>query len=216
MILNIAAGVFALLALVLLALSLRALGRRRIVRAGGLGVGGSLFALAALLAAAVALNLYTYERLTHEAPVVDVRFRALAPQLYEAVLSFPQGDSRRAELAGDEWQLDARILKWRGFATVLGLDPLYRLERLSGRYHSAAQEQSARRTVFALGAERGFDLWAAARRGGGWLALIDAVYGSAAFLPMRDGAVYRVSVTASGLIARPLNQVATDAVAQWQ
>ena len=44
-----------------------------------------------------------------------------------------------------------------------------------------------------------------------WLPFVDAVYGSATYMPMADGARYQVSITQSGLIARPLNPAA-DAV----
>jgi hypothetical protein len=44
---------------------------------------------------------------------------------------------------------------------------------------------------------------------------MDALYGSATFLPMADGALYEIKVSQSGLVARPLNQAARDAVAGW-
>ncbi len=119
------------------------------------------------------------------------------------------------QLAGDEWQLDARVLKWSGLASVLGFEPLYRLERLSGRYLSALQELSAQRTVHTFADDDGFDLWGSARLSG-WIPWVDAVYGSAAYLPMRDGASYSVTVARSGLVARPLNEAATRAIADWQ
>ena len=37
-------------------------------------------------------------------------------------------------LRGDEWQMDARVVNWKPPATLLGLDPIYQLDRLSGRY----------------------------------------------------------------------------------
>jgi len=44
-----------------------------------------------------------------------------------------------------------------------------------------------------------------AKRYGRWLSFVDVVYGSAAYLPMVNGARREISVTQSGLIARPLN-----------
>ena len=123
---------------------------------------------------------------------------------------------RRTQLAGDEWQLDARVLKWSGLATVLGFEPVYRLERLSGRYYSVAQERSARRTIesFTI-VDSGFDLWSTLRLSDNWVPWVDAVFGSAAYLPMRDGAHFRVTIGSSGLLARPLNDSAIKAVADW-
>ena len=41
-----------------------------------------------------------------------------------------------------------------------------------------------------------------------WVPWLDALYGSATFLPMADGALYEIKVSQSGLVARPLNQAA--------
>jgi hypothetical protein len=50
----------------------------------------------------------------------------------------------------------------------------------------------------------GFDVWEFARQSGEWLPGVDAAYGSSVFLPMRDGMRYEVSLSATGLLARPL------------
>ena len=44
----------------------------------------------------------------------------------------------------------------------------------------------------------------------------DALIGSAAFVPIADGALDTVSESQSGLIARPANQAARDAAAGWR
>ena len=105
-------------------------------------------------------------------------------------------------LQGDEWQLDVRMIKWRNWLTFLGEDPLFRLERISGRYVLADQAVQNAPTAHALGDGSGFDVWAFARRSGHWLPGIDAAYGSSVFLPMRDGARYRVTISPTGLLAR--------------
>ncbi len=101
-------------------------------------------------------------------------------------------------------------------ATVAGFDTVYRLERLSGRYASIAQELSAPRTVHALGGEEPFDLWTVARRYNKYVPMVDALYGSAAYVPMAEGADYVVSVSASGLVVRPDNDAARKAVGGWK
>ena len=60
------------------------------------------------------------------------------------------------------------------------------------------------------------DLWRIAERHGNWLPVLDAVYGSAAYLPMSDGAEYRIWLSQSGLVARPLNAEADGAVRTWR
>jgi len=46
--------------------------------------------------------------------------------------------------------------------------------------------------------------------------LADALYGSAAYVPMAEGAEYAVSVSASGLVVRPGNDAARKAVGGWK
>jgi hypothetical protein len=171
-----------------------------------LGTGGAL----------LAASLHTYARLTQEQEAARAVFRELAPKRYELILVLKTEPARRFEIRGDEWQIDARVLKWKGMATLLGLDTLYRFERVAGRYADTAQEKSAPRTVHALSAEAGFDLWAALKRHQRWLPLADTHYGSAAYAPMADGAQYSVNVSTTGLLIRPLNEAAKKALGGWK
>jgi hypothetical protein len=176
---------------------------------------GSVFALAALMMLAVGANLRTYQRLTYEAPAATLAFRKVSERYWTVEVEAQSGAYRTLDLRGDEWQLDARIIKWHGFGIVLGLDTLYRFDRLSGRYRDVELERSAPRTVHALGGESpGLDLWALAQKR--WLPLVDASYGSSVYLPAAEGARYEVKVSASGLVARPINEPARAALAAWR
>ena len=87
---------------------------------------------------------------------------------------------------------------------MLGASPLYRLDRISGRYADAAEESERERSVASLENNNPFDLLDLKRRFPQWLPWIDADYGSAAYLPLVDGGSYRVSLSpAGGLVARP-------------
>jgi hypothetical protein len=125
------------------------------------------------------------------------------------------GESWFYELRGDEWQLDAQILTWHGYANLLGLDSYYRLHRLSGRYKDIEQEATAPRTVHALATDDRIDLWSYANEYKDWMSMVDATYGSAVFLPMNDTARYSISISRNGLVARPDNEVARKAVNNW-
>jgi hypothetical protein len=123
---------------------------------------------------------------------------------------------RHFQVRGDEWQVDARVLKWRAMGNLVGLDTLYRLERLSGRYGDVTSERALQRTVHDLAEDPGLDLWTLTRRYQRYVPLADALYGSAAFVPMAEGAEYVVSVSASGLVVRPGNEAARKAVGGWK
>lgn len=191
------------LGVLLLIAGLRRAWSLRLFAAARAWLGGLLLVALALLLFGVASNLHTYARLTWEQPVAQLAFEQLGEQRYRARLTRPSGESRELELRGDEWQLDARVLKWRGWANLLGLDARYRLERISGRYRDIEQERSAPRTPHELAEARGIDLWELAQRQPRWLPFVDAIYGSATYLPMADGARYQVSLGQGGLIARP-------------
>lgn len=189
--------------------------RRRIL--SGLLCG--LFALVLLLLPAgiglVAGNLVTYTRLTHEQRALKADFTRTGEHQFDAVLTFPSGDVQRVALRGDEWQVDARIVKWKPLANIVGFDAAYRLERISGRYSEIADERSAPHTVYALSEPTRLDVWSLVRRLSAWLPWVDALYGSAVYVPMADGASFAVLVTQSGLLVRPLNAGAEHAVGAW-
>ncbi|HMN43356.1 MAG TPA: hypothetical protein PKE27_02215 [Povalibacter sp.] len=190
----------------LLILACQRLLRARFLAAGGSAVMGFLLLACAALFFVVSLNLHTYARLTYEQPVAEIVFESRGPQRYRATLTrMPAGEMQIFILAGDEWQLDARVLKWKGWANLLGLDAQYRLERVGGRYRDIEQERHAERTVYGLSENPGVDLWDLSTKYPRWLPFVDAVYGSATYMPMAEGARYQVSLTQSGLIARPLN-----------
>jgi hypothetical protein len=209
--------VCAALGLLALFVSLRRLLRARFFAATRSGILGLLLVAGAALLFAFSLTLHTYARLTYEQPVAHLSFVALGPQLYTATLvRAPSGDVETFALNGDEWQLDARVLKWRGVANLLGLDARYRLERLGGRYVEIEQERSGPRSVYALGPAPALDLWLLARAYPRWLPFVDAVYGSATYLPMADDARFAVTISQTGLLARPANEAAQAAVGAWR
>ncbi|HEY8538500.1 MAG TPA: hypothetical protein VIL28_06510 [Steroidobacteraceae bacterium] len=203
------AAVIAVFGLLLVVLACQRLARARFLAAGGSALAGLVLLGAAALIFIISLNLHTYARLTYEQPVAEIVFENRGPQRYRATLTeIPSGEMQMFVLAGDEWQLDARVLKWRGWANLLGLDAQYRLERISGRYRDIEQERHAERTVYGLTKNPGVDLWMLSTRYPKWLSFVDAVYGSATYLPMADGARYEIKMTQSGLIARPVNAAA--------
>lgn len=203
------------LGLSLIASGVLRLKRGRLLGATGRTAGGALLVAVGGLGMGTSVSLHTYDRLNAETPVAVVRFVQMEPQRFRAELVTPEGRTRSFTVSGDQWQLDARILKWQGSAVLSGLDALYRLERLSGRYAEVEQELGSERSVYGLAEDPGLDLWRLAREHGRWLPFVDARYGSATYMPMADGAVYEVSLSQSGLIARPANAAAEAAAEAW-
>jgi len=211
---------FPALSLTLFALGVIALfagGRRllagRLVGAAVRSVAGLAAISAGILSLGVSINLWSYYRLTAEAPVADVSIRQIAEREFALELSPVDGDPRTYQIAGDQWQIDARFIKWTPLFSLLGQSPLFRLERLNGRYGSIQDELSQPRTVHALSSDPGLDLWDLARSGR--FPGVDAYYGTAAFVPLVDGALYHVSLGGTGLVVRAGNERASGALARW-
>src|SRR5438105_5986555 len=126
-------AVCALAGLLFMRLAVRRVRRRRYAACTVHGLSSLVFFLAAAGVALLGFDLVTYSRLTHEQPALDARFVRIGPQQFDALLTYPSGESQLFSLQGDEWQVDARILKWRAIGNVLGFDTAYRLERIGGR-----------------------------------------------------------------------------------
>jgi len=214
-ILTAAVAACALVGLLFLIACTRRLHRRRFGACAFHGVSSLAFFLAAAVAALLGFDLLTYDRLTHEQSALRATFARSAEQQFNATLTYPSGETRGYVLRGDEWQIDARVLKWRGIANVLQFDTVYRLERLSGRYGDVELERTSPRTVYALHPPERVDAWALLRTWHEYVPWADALYGSATYVPMADGAAYEVTVSQTGLVARPLNDAARLAVGGW-
>ena len=193
----------------------------RVLSGGARTLFGGVFLFAAAAVGLLGLDLQTYQRLTYERPVVFIESHAKGPRLFDVTLTEPSTTAGSADrtstyaVHGDEWRIEARVLKWKPWANALGLDSQYRLDRLSGRYQDTQSELTAPRSVYDLQprASNGVDLWQTARRYGRYLPVVDTLYGGGAFMPMAEGARYEVWITQNGLVARPANPAANAASA---
>lgn len=177
------------------------------------GVFGLMLLAAGTLVALTAYDVYSYKQVLQEQVVATINFDKIDEQHYFAVLADKDGKEQRVELRGDQWQLDARIVKWQGYLASFGIKPAFRLERLSGRYYDIEQETTAKRTAHSVhNSLYGVDVWQIFHANPALLPVVDAVYGSATYLPMKDGALFEISLSNTGLVARPINEVAREAV----
>lgn len=181
------------------------------------GMAGLSLLFVGVLLVLVAFDFIGYKQVLNDKPLATISFERLGAQSYRAILVESDGRERRFDLSGDQWQLDARIVRWSNFIAAWGAKPAYRLDRLGGRYFSLEKERQNNRSVFSLMDESAMvvDVWPVLLESSHWLP-IDAQYGSATYLPMEDGALYTVSLSASGLVAKPLNERAQEAVNRWQ
>ncbi len=190
--------------------------RGRLLKASGRFAGGVSFGAIGSFGLLLGVSYLGYERLTNETVIGQVEFIAIGSSQYSARLMREEQTDRLFELDGDEWQIDARVISWSAPATILGLEPVYELERISGRYSDIERERTENRTVFSLVDKGVVDLWSLAREYPALMPGVDAYYGTATYVPMADGARYEVSLSRDALIARPVNEQAERAVGAWR
>ncbi len=208
--------VLGILALLVLVLSLRLLIGNWILPWLRGSAGLLLVASAAVLGFA-AWDLFGYQQVSDTRPIATLAFNKIDDKRFNINLVDQAGNEQRYQLSGDLWQIDVRLLKWVDTLARHGVKPGYRLDRLSGRYLSLEDEQKLQHTVVDLRSDQPlFDTWSWLRVVNRYFSLIEAQYGSAAYLPMADGALYSVAIGATGVVAKPLNERAKLAVEQWQ
>src|SRR6266536_6107866 len=166
---------------------------------GGMrGLLGLLLLALAALAGTVTVGLRGYQALTSEAVAATVKTEPVAPHRFRATIVFPDRRLAMYELAGDAFYVDAHILKWHPWANLLGLHTAYELDRVAGRYNAIADERTKPHTMYTLARARRLDLFSLARRFPLFRPLVDAEYGSAAFVAATRPVEYEVRVSTTG------------------
>jgi hypothetical protein len=188
-------------------------------RASGHVLIGAPLAIIGFAAGLLGFNVQTFARLTHEGPVAEVGVRLLdaASQRYAVTVHrLDETNSvKSCELQGDEWLISGRVLKWKPWANVLGLDATYSLDQLSNKYFSAERGNGKPITACDLnGPPPAVDQYVPPE----WLSWVsnkaysvDRRFGDANYMPLADGAVYRVVITQSGFNTEPANDTARKA-----
>ncbi len=180
---------------------------------------GAPLAVIGLAFSLLGVNMQSFARLTYEAPVADVSIKQLdaAKNTYRVTTVRLDGPKQTlvCDLQGDEWELSARVQKWQPWANTLGLDATYTLDQMDNKYFNATRGNGKPITACDLkGPPPAVNNYVPQS----WLFWIvdhsyteDRRFGSAAYMPLADGAMYRVIMTQSGLNAQPSNEAASKA-----
>ncbi|MBL3598714.1 MAG: hypothetical protein JMN25_02445 [gamma proteobacterium endosymbiont of Lamellibrachia anaximandri] len=158
----------------------------------------------------LATNLYTYQKLTHEMTVARIISQKTEAG-FQVGIEHSHANNEKFILSTDQWQLDARFVKFKPWTIMFGSEPLVRLERFSGRHNDS---NKAVKNVFEFTADGGL-LLNLSNQLVDMLGLIDTYFGSSVYMPLADGAEYLVTASVSGLVARPVNAQAETAVSTW-
>jgi hypothetical protein len=170
----------------------------------------ALFLTLAMLCGAITVGIRGYRALTQEVVAATIKTEPIVgtPQRFRATVTLADGSLHMFDLAGDAVYVDAHVLKWRPIGNFLGLQTVYELDRIAGRYQALGDEQTRERTVYSLAAAKPFNAFDLARRYWVLRPFVDAEYGSATFIGATarggGGGTYEVRVSTTGLLVRPL------------
>lgn len=207
--------VVALLGLGILLVAFRVLSGGRWLLGWLRGTLGMLVVALGILFGFVAWDISSYQPLATDKPVATLSFHSDGRQRYRVEVD-SVGQSSNFTLEGDLWQLDLRLLQWKGLATLIGLEPGFRLGKLTGRYLAVEQQDEARHPRVVLKESlAGVDLWKRIHQCQCAPLLIDAQLRRVSYLPIADGAAFAIELTPTGLLATPINAAAEEALKDW-
>ncbi len=164
----------------------------------------TLLILSGTLLTFVGISVIGYDSLTKEQLAAKIHVEKLAPQDYLVSLDSGNGLIRKYEILGDQFYIDAKIIKWHYFSNMLGFETIYKLDRIGGRYNSFEQEKSKPRSLFKLEEPASLDLFKLQEKYRFLQNLLDAKYGSASFIEAKDNTDYRLLVSTTGLLIREM------------
>lgn len=160
----------------------------------------------------ISATVYTYSTLTDETLIAEVEFEQIGAQEYLAHLR-TGCDERLLRVYGDQWRIDAEFLKWKYWASLLGLDSQFRLDRFEGRYRGAVEQNTRQTLSHDLNEPHVVNLVGLADALGPFNMLVDATYGSSTYRDIDTSTVHLVYKTPTGLLTRsvPRGRAETDA-----
>jgi hypothetical protein len=186
--------------------------RRRPVARVGI-VTSTLRLLLILLAVAVSAAILflfafsqSYTALTHRALVAEAYCTPVPGQKDEMTLWLVTFESPHVgyltqyRLGGHQWAIEGHILKWDEWLNFFGLQTMYKLSRVRGRYIRAQDERSKPATAYSLVANEEDPHWRWLYEYGARLPFVTAVYGNTVFTFPSETKTFRIYITPSGFM----------------
>ena len=200
--LNIIAVIFALLALIFFIKMIGAIRKGRMFSSSTCCLTALLLLTAAALTATISIATHGYQALTREELAATVIIEPANNQHFTARIILADGREQSFILAGDQFYVDAHILKWKPLANFFGLHTSYELDRVGGRYVTLEDEITRERTVYSLSRDKPLNMYDLRRRFAVLDPLLDTDYGSATFINSNTPQEYRLLVSTTGLLIR--------------
>ena len=180
----------------------------RVVFGGVALAGAAIFGL-------IGLNLQTYAQLTKErlaGQVVLTKAAGADEFTFNAAIDLADNGKLRGaptsfEVKGEHLRIEGPVLKWKGWANVLGLDSVFRVDHVEGVYVDTDCQNrfyAGRQDLNEKGGPK--DQFTSIRNlGESWKLVnaVDVLYIDGPRVPMADGAVYNIKATQAGFELEP-------------
>ena len=152
--------------------------------------------------------------------ILQIQIEKLDHQMYQISLlpssKNSQQEKQRYLVYGDMWQVDLKVLSWNKIISYLGIDTLYSLDRLNGRYKDIEDELTKERSIYSLKSDSINDI--------AWpyalvlleITLVRSFYGASVYAPMANQAEFSVYLTNTGIELNADNEEATLALKRWK
>ncbi|TDQ39594.1 hypothetical protein [Thiopseudomonas denitrificans] len=211
---GLAVGVGAL-ALLVLWLGVRILWRGHWFLAWLRGSLGLTVILLALLAGGLAYDIHSYQQQQQGKRIAVLKVGSGDNDRYRVTLDDGR-NSWQFLLDGELWGMDVQLLDWHGLASLIGLQPGYRLSGINARFLGIEQQNAAQYPEQPLARSWwGLDVWQGMQLAGGSLPFVEAKLVRLSFIPLADNAEYGIEWLPTGLQAKPLNEQARQALRNW-
>jgi hypothetical protein len=198
----IAATVFILLCVIFLFAFFTSLRKKKFFGAVRNFTFAVLMLTLALLFGTISISIQGYNALTREELAATVEIIPVSKQIFMARITFTDSSEKQFKLEGDEFYIDAHILKWKSLANLLGLHTLYELDRIAGRYTDIEDETNKNRTVYSVAEDKLIDAFDLRLKYPFLSFLVDAEYGSASFITTNAHKNLKIMVSTTGLLIR--------------
>jgi len=109
------------------------------------------------------------------------------------------------QIKGDQWELGGDILIWESYMNFIGLNSMYRLNRINGRYVRAKDEQSKAQSAYDLATTDQNDFWEKLYENATLIPIIDSVFTQSVASYPFYGDLFQITVTIGGYKAERLN-----------
>lgn len=198
----ITAVFFLIISIIFLIAFFVSLRNRKFLGAAGNFTFAILMLTLSLLFGVISFSVQGYSALTKEEEALSVEIVPTGVQSFTALITFPSRYEEQYKLLGDEFYIDAHILKWKYPVNLLGIHTLYEFDRVAGRYRDIEDDTTKRRTVYSLAQDRLIDIFSLRLKYPFLSFLVDAEYGSASFIAADKPRKINVMVSTTGLLIR--------------